>query len=138
MITFSLNYGLISEIRGELQPNPAKDRELNLLANILQPFLETFYVAIKVLTSKKVAFPQDAEKLVALFRENHHKYLLLGKVDSLEGNLTVSYKNIIRFFVEEKIILSAKGRSKRTMIRKNDEFDKIQDLFIKLFPEAEF
>ncbi|MBT3225337.1 MAG: hypothetical protein HOK67_30135 [Deltaproteobacteria bacterium] len=136
MISFSLDNGLISETEGELLPNPAKDKELNLLANILQPFLETFYVAIKVLTSKKVSFPQDADKLVALFRENHHKYLLLGKVNSLEGNLTVSYKNIIRFFTEEKIIQSGKGRSKKTMIRKNEEFDKIHILYDKLFPKV--
>ncbi len=138
MITFSLDNGLITETDGELLPSPAKAKELNLLANILQPFLETFYVAIKVLTSKKVSFPQDADKLVALFRENHQKYLLLGKVNSLEGNLTVSYKNIIRFFTEEKIILLSKGKSRRKMIRKDEEFDKIHDLYDKLFPKEIF
>jgi len=138
MIIFSLDNGLITETDGEFRLNPAKTKELNLLANILQPFLETFYVAIKVLTSKKVSFPQDANKLVALFRENHQKYLLLGKVNSLEGNLTVSYKNIIRFFTEEKIIQSSKGRSRNKMIRKDEEFDKIHDLYDKLFPKEIF
>lgn len=138
MISFSLDYGLIYETNGELLPNPAKGKELTLLANILQPFLETFYVAINVLTSKKVSFPQDADKLVALFRENHHKYLLLGEVNSLEGNLTVSYKNIIRFFAEEKIILWTKGRLKKTLIHKNEEFDKIHDLYNRLFPSPNF
>lgn len=135
MITFSLDNGLITETAGEFLPNPAKAKELNLLANILQPFLETFYVAIKVLTSKKVSFPQDTDKLVALFRENHQKYLLLGKVNSLEGNLTVSYKNIIRFFTEEKIIQLSKGKSRKRMIHKDEKFENIYDLYDKLFPK---
>ena len=135
MISFSLDRGLISEKDGELRINPAKEQEINLLANILQPFLETFYVAIKVLTSKKVSFAQDNNKLIALFRENHQKYLLLGKVNTMEGNLTVSYKNIIRFFVEEQIIQSSRGKSKKTLIRKNERFDEIHDLYKKLFPK---
>ncbi len=135
MISFSLDHNLISETNGELKINPAKEQELSLLANILQPFLETFYVAIKVLTSKKVSFPQDNDKLISLFRENHQKYLLLGKVNSMEGNLTVSYKNIIRFFVEEKIIRSNKGKSRKTLIRKNEHFAKIHELYDKLFPK---
>ncbi|MFH2132838.1 MAG: hypothetical protein ABIK68_20840, partial [bacterium] len=135
MISFSLDRGLITENDGELYPNPDKDNELSLLANILQPFLESFYVAIKVLTSKKVSFPQDADKLVDLFRDNHQKYLLLGKVNSLEGNLTISYKNIIRFFTEEKIILSTRGKGKKTMIRKDERFLSIHDLYKKLFPK---
>jgi len=138
MISFSLDRGLISESNGELRPNPTREPEISLLANILQPFLETFYVAIKVLTSKKVSFPQDNGKLIALFRENHQKYLLLGKVNSMEGNLTISYKNIIRFFTEEKIILSSKEKGKKTLIRKNEHFDRIYDLYDKLFPKKEY
>lgn len=135
MISFSLERGLIEETDGELGINPVKAAEITLLANILQPFLETFYVAIKVLTSKKVAFPQDSSKVISLFRENHQKYLLLGKVNTMEGNLTVSYKNIIRFFVEEKIIQSSKGKSKKQLLRKGDDFSKIHDLYDKLFPK---
>lgn len=135
MISFALDRELITETKRELKINPTKEEELNLLANILQPFLETFYVAIKVLTSKKVSFPQDAENLISLFRENHQKYLLLGKVESMEGNLTVSYKNIIRFFAEEKIIRSSKGKHKKTLIRKNEQFGTIYDLYDKLFPK---
>lgn len=135
MISFSLDRGLITEDDGELRINPEHGQEIDLLANILQPFLDTFYVAIKVLTSKKMAFPQDSAKLISLFRENHQKYLLLGKISSIEGNLTVSYNNIIRFFAEEKIIRSSRQKSKKTLIRKNENFSSIYDLYDKLFPK---
>jgi len=134
MISFALRRGLINEDDGKLSINPSHAQEIDLLANILNPFLDTFYVAINVLMSKKVAFPQDSDKLIALFRENHQKYVLLGRITSIEGNLTVSYKNIIRFFLEEKIIQLSNGKKKKKLIRKGEKIESLHDLYNKLFP----
>jgi glycerol-3-phosphate O-acyltransferase len=109
-------------------------KKINMLANILLPFLESFYVAINVLTSKKAVFPMDAKKLVEVFRETHHKLLLLGKIDSLEGNLTVSYNNIIQFFMEEEILKSSSVGNKKKLIKKGDDFNTIFLLNERFFP----
>ena len=136
MLDFSLKNDLITELDGELSINPAMKDKINMLANIITPFLESFLVAINVLTSKKAKFPMDYKNMVSVFRETHHKLLLLGKIDSIEGNLTVSYKNIIQFFFEEKIVTISKLKNKKKLVRKGDKFDKIFDLPDKIFPGA--
>jgi glycerol-3-phosphate O-acyltransferase len=134
MLKFSLERQLIIEQNGELLANPQKAVQLEMLANIILPFLESFHVAIKTLTSKKATFPLDFNKLITIFRENHQNYLLLGEISSIEGNLTVSYKNIIRFFSEEKVLNSETVTRKKTIIKKGPEFEKIEKLNRKLFP----
>ena len=134
MITFSLERELIIEREKEFYINPDKQREIDMLANILLPFLESFYVAINVLTSKKAKFPMDSINLISVFRETHHKLLLLGKINSIEGSLTISYKNIIQFFNDENI-LSISRSNKKTIIRKNRDFDNIKKLNLQLFPQ---
>ena len=106
-----------------------------MLANIILPFLESFHVAINTLKSKKVSLPLDFNKLITIFHESHQKYLLLGKVSSIEGNLTVTYKNIIRFFSEEKVLKSERVTNKKTIIKRGPEFEKIEKLDRKLFPQ---
>jgi glycerol-3-phosphate O-acyltransferase len=134
MLKFSLEQNLIAEKSGEYKINPKMYKKINMLANILLPFLESFYVAINVLTSKKAVFPMDAKKLVEVFRETHHKLLLLGKIDSLEGNLTVSYNNIIQFFMEEEILKSSSVGNKKKLIKKGDDFNTIFLLNERFFP----
>ena len=135
MINFSLEHGLITEINGDLLPNPSKMKELNILANVLLPFLESFHVAIDSLTSKKVVFPIDSKKLVSIFRENHQKLLLLGKINSLEGNLTVSYQNIIRFFSEENILKVQNTGGRKSVVKMGEAFETINELDQKLYPQ---
>jgi glycerol-3-phosphate O-acyltransferase len=137
MLRFALQRALIVETEGRYAPNPQKVAWLNLLANILLPFIEAFYVAIRVLTSKKAAFPLEIGNLVSVFRDNHQKFLLLGKISSIEGNLTVTYKNIVRFFIEEDIIVSQQDRDKRAILRKSDGFPKIYRLYEQLFADME-
>ncbi len=134
MLTFSLQRQLITEKNKEFFVNAEKSKQIDMLANIILPFLESFYVAINVLTSKKANYPMESKNLISIFRETHHKLLLLGKINSLEGNLTVSYKNIIRFFKEEKILSLNKTKAKRTMIRKGESFGKIEELNAQFFP----
>ncbi len=134
MLNFAMAQGLIVENKGKFSVNPQKLKQIDILANILLPFLDSFRVAINVLTSKKAAFPLDSKKLLTVFRETHQKLLLLGEIDSLEGNLTVTYKSIIRFFTEEKILSSTKSEKKKTILRKGDESDKIFELKKQLFP----
>lgn len=135
MLKFALEQGLVTEKRGKYDiTNPKAYKKINMLANILLPFLESFYVAINVLTSKKAAFPMDTKKLVEVFRETHHKLLLLGKIDSLEGNLTVSYNNIIRFFVEEDILEQSSPGGKKKLIKRGEDFDTIYSLNERFFP----
>jgi len=133
MLAFAVEKKLVFEKKGEISINQEKTEQLEMLANILLPFLEAFYVAINILNSKKVAYPLDSKKLLSIFRENHHKYILLGQISSLEGNLTVTYKNIIRFFSEEKILSNNKSKNNRTMIKKGVDFEKIHALYQKLF-----
>jgi len=134
MLNFSLAHGLVIERNGDLLPNAAKKQELNILANIVLPFLESFHVAIDSLTSKKVVFPIDSKKLVSIFRENHQKLLLLGKINSLEGNLTVSYQNIIRFFSEEKILNMQSAGDRKSIVKRGEDFETIHELDQKLYP----
>ncbi|MCP4757557.1 MAG: hypothetical protein GY866_42405 [Proteobacteria bacterium] len=138
MLKFSVERGLIKEEKGNFEVDSEKTKQIEMLANIILPFLESFRVAIDVLTSKKATFPFDSKNLISIFRENHHKLLLLGKITSLEGNLTVTYQNIIRFFSDEKIISSKRGMDKRTIIRKDTEFEKIHGLDGKLFPSDSY
>lgn len=135
MLRFSQKQGLVNEANGEYTINPEKMPQIEMLANILLPFLESFYVAINVLTSKKATFPMESKTLVTVFRETHHKLLLLGKINSLEGNLTVSYMNIIRFFSEERILDSQKEKGRKTMIRQGEKFESIMKIHTLLFPE---
>ncbi|MBU2512948.1 1-acyl-sn-glycerol-3-phosphate acyltransferase [bacterium] len=134
MLKFSLDHELVTENNGEYCINPPMVGKINMLANILTPFLESFLVAINVLTSKKATFPMDYNKMVIVFRETHHKLLLLGKVESIEGNLTVSYKNIMQFFTEEKILTISKLKNKKKLVRKGDKFENINFLMEKIFP----
>jgi len=137
MLNFSLAHSLVSEQNGDLLPNPAKMKELNILANIVLPFLESFHVAIDSLTSKKVVYPIDSKKLVTIFRENHQKLLLLGRINSMEGNLTVSYQNIIRFFTEEKVLEQQNTVERKSIIRTGKAFETIHELDQKLFPKEQ-
>ncbi len=138
MLKFALAQDLVTEKKGVYEINPKMYKKINMLANILLPFLESFYVAINVLTSKKAAFPMDSKNLIEVFRETHHKLLLLGKIDSLEGNLTVSYNNIIRFFTEEEILSVSTSSDKKKLIRKGEDFENIHALNERFFPaEAE-
>jgi glycerol-3-phosphate O-acyltransferase len=135
MLTFALEQELISGEDGNYEINPGMLKKINMLANIILPFLESFNVAINVLTSKKALFPMDPKNLISVFRETHHKLLLLGKIDSLEGNLTVSYKNIIRFFTEEEI-LNTSVKNRKKLIKKGEQFDNIYKLNERFFPAS--
>lgn len=135
MLKFAHKRELVVESNGVYSINQNNSDKMNLLANILQPFLESFYVAINVLTSKKATFPMDSKNLISVFRETHHKLLLLGKIESLEGNMTVSYQNIIRFFNEEKILSLTRAANKKKLVKKGDNFDNIFQLNSRLFPE---
>ncbi|MCG8338436.1 MAG: 1-acyl-sn-glycerol-3-phosphate acyltransferase [Proteobacteria bacterium] len=134
MLKFALEQDLVTEKKGVYSINPNNQKKINMLANILLPFLESFYVAINVLTSKKAAFPMDSKNLIEVFRETHHKLLLLGKIDSLEGNLTVSYNNIIRFFTEEEILSVSESGKRKKLIKKGEEFENIHALNERFFP----
>ncbi len=133
MLKFSVDRELITEQKGEFWVNLQNGEQLEMLANIILPFLEAFHTAIKTLTSNKVSFPLNSNKLITTFRESHQKNLLLGEISSIEGNLTVTYKNIIRFFLEEKFLNSKKTTQKRTVITKGQEFENIERLDRKLF-----
>lgn len=134
MLKFGLEQDLVTEKKGKYDINPKAFKKINMLANIILPFLESFYVAINVLTSKKANFPVDSKKLIEIFRETHHKLLLLGKIDSLEGNLTVSYKNIIRFFAEEGVLTETTSGSRKKLIKKGEDFETIHSLRERFFP----
>ncbi len=136
MLKFASEKELITGEDGSYEINPKMSKKINMLANILLPFLESFFVAINVLTSKKALFPMDPKNLISVFRETHHKLLLLGKIESLEGNLTVSYKNIIRFFTEEEI-LSTSTKNRRKLIKKGVKFENIHTLNEKFFPATD-
>jgi glycerol-3-phosphate O-acyltransferase len=135
MLTFSLERGLITEERGLLRIHPEKSRQMEMLANILLPFLESFQVAINVLISKKAVYPMEVKRLITVFRETHHKLLLLGKISFLEGNLTVTYNNIIKFFTDEGIIITEKLSNRKTVIKKGEHFENLSFLEERLFPK---
>ena len=74
---------------------------------------------------------------LTIFRENHQKLLLLGRINSMEGNLTVSYQNIIRFFTEEKVLEQQSMGGRKSIIKMGDAFETIHEFDQKLYPQEQ-
>jgi len=126
MLNFSQAKGLIrKEEGGNYIICNEKEKEIRMLSRIILPFLDSFHVAIDVLLSEKVTFPLFQKKLVEVFRAGHQKLLLLGKIESLEGNLTVSYHNIIHFLIDEKILEVERDNNRNLVMRKGNHFEKL-------------
>ncbi len=122
LIDFLIKKGLVVLKGTEYHVTDDAVKHISMLARIILPFIESFQVAIYTLQSKKVNFPLLNKSLIKLLREEHQKLLLLGKIDSIEGNLTVSYQNIISFFTEENILeKETEGKQKNVLIE-GDQF----------------
>lgn len=111
---------------------PEKAHIINMLANIIQPFLDSFRVAVEVMLSNEITSPLYIQKLIKTFREKHEKFVLLGQIDSIEGNLTISYRNIIHFFEDEKILASSFDQENRNIIKRGENFENLDRLKEKL------
>ncbi len=103
ILRFGLERKMILQTESGFKANSEKPVELNLLARILLPFREAFHVAIYSLKHTR-DLPIESKALIRSMQDTAVKLLLLGEIETPEGNLSVTYQYILQFLTEENYV----------------------------------
>ena len=112
--------------------NLEKKEELELLARIVMPFKEALQATVYTVVQTEVPFPLYPKALTKHIQKNFVKLHLLGEFEFPEANLTITYQNIIKFFIQEKYLHSYQDTDRKMVIDCGPKFDLIAEPLNKL------